>query len=389
VPVALEVVAFCVGAAVSLATSYLLVTRLERIGERLGLSEALLGMVAALAADAPEITSAVSALAAHQQKVGAGVIIGSNVFNLAALLGLGALVAGRIALHRKVVLLGGSVGLWVAAVCLVTTTGTIAPGAGLAAVLAVLIPYVVLLGAGRARLGRLPVARRWEDWLAVAIHEEEQELEEVIHPPHGRGRDVVVGAAALLTVVAASVVMERSGSALGTRFGVPQIITGGVVLAAVTSLPNAVAAVYLAARGRGAAMLSTTLNSNTLNVAAGLLLPATIIGLGAPSVHSALIAVWYLGLTALAMAFAYRDGGVRRATGVLIIGSYLVFLGSLLATAHSSAPGLRVTGVPLLLTAAGWTAGLARRPGPRRRVAEPEDTAQPARSTETSEESSS
>ncbi len=79
----------------------------------------------------------------------------------------------------------------------------------------------------------------------------------------------------------------------------PQIITGGVVLAAVTSLPNAVAAVYLAARGRGAAMLSTTLNSNTLNVTAGLLLPATIIGLGAPSVHSVLIAVWYLGLTAV------------------------------------------------------------------------------------------
>ena len=123
-PVAAEVVAFCLGAAVSLATSYLLVTRLERIGERLGLSEALLGMVAALAADAPEITSAVSALAAHQQKVGAGVIIGSNVFNLAALLGLGALVAGRIALHRKVVLLGGTVALWVAVVCLVTTTGS-------------------------------------------------------------------------------------------------------------------------------------------------------------------------------------------------------------------------------------------------------------------------
>ena len=50
------------------------------------------------------------------------------------------------------------------------------------------------------------------------------------------------------------------------------------MLAAVTSLPNAVAAVYLASRGRGAAMLSTTLNSNALNVAAGLLLPATITG---------------------------------------------------------------------------------------------------------------
>ncbi len=385
-PVAVEVLAFCLGTAVSLATSYLLVTRLERIGERIGLSEALLGVVAALAADAPEITSAVTALAQHQQKVGAGVIIGSNVFNLAALLGLGAVVAGSIALHRKVVLLGGVTGIWVAVACLVTVTGTIPPAAGLAAVLAVLVPYLIVLGAGRARLGRLPVARRWEGWLAVAISEEEQELNEVIHPPHGRRMDVVVGAGALLAVVVASVVMERAATSLGTRFAVPQIVTGGVVLAAVTSLPNAVAAVYLAARGRGAAMLSTTLNSNALNVTAGLLLPATITGLGAPSVHAVLIAVWYLGLTGASIAYTYRDSGVRRATGFLIIGSYLVFLGSLLATAHSPAPGLGLTVGPLLVTAAAWLAGLARRPA---RAPAAARAGQASAVTETSEENTS
>jgi cation:H+ antiporter len=364
-PVALQFLVFGLAAAVSLATSYLLVTRLERIGERLGLSEALLGMVAALAADAPEITSAVTALAQHQQKVGAGVIIGSNVFNLAALLGLGGVVAGAIALHRRVVILGGVIALWVAAICLVTTTGTIPPAAGLVAVLAVLVPYLVLLGAGARQLHRLPVARRWEGWLAVAISEEEQELEEIIHPPHGRRRDVFLAAAALVVVVLASVIMEQSGTSIGTHFGIPQIVTGGVVLAAVTSLPNAVAAVYLAARGRGAAMLSTTLNSNALNVAAGLLLPATITGLGPTSVHAVLIAVWYLGLTAAALAFAYRDGGVRRATGAFIIGSYLVFLGSLLATAHTAAPAPGLTVLPLLITAVAAAAGLARRPDRR------------------------
>jgi cation:H+ antiporter len=361
-PVALQFLVFGLAAAVSLATSYLLVTRLERIGDRLGLSEALLGMVAALAADAPEITSAITALAQHQQKVGAGIIIGSNVFNLAALLGLGGVVAGSIALHRRVVILGGIIALWVAAVCLVTTTGTIPPAAGLVAALAVLVPYLILLGAGARRLHRVPVARRWEGWLAVAISEEEQELEEVIHPPHGRRRDVFLAVAALVVVVLASVIMERSGTSIGTHFGIPQIVTGGVLLAAVTSLPNAVAAVYLAARGRGAAMLSTTLNSNALNVAAGLLLPATITGLGPPSAHAVLIAVWYLGLTAAALAFAYRDGGVRRATGAFIIGSYLVFLGSLLATAHTATPSPRLTVLPLLITAVAGAAGLARRP---------------------------
>jgi len=88
------IVLFCAGVVVSLAASWLLVSRLERLGERAGFSEAWLGLVAALAADAPEITSAVTALARGQASVGAGVVIGPNVFNLAALLGLAAVWRG-------------------------------------------------------------------------------------------------------------------------------------------------------------------------------------------------------------------------------------------------------------------------------------------------------
>ncbi len=362
---AADLIVFLAGAAVSLGASYVLVTRLERIGERFGLSEALLGVLAALAGDAPEITSAVTALATHQNKVGAGVVIGSNVFNLAALLGLGAVVAGRIALHRKVILLGGVVGAWIAVVCLVTVLGLIPAGAALVAALAALIPYLIVLGAGRARLARIPLARRWEAWLAAAVSEEEAELEEVIHPAHGRGRDVALADTMLVVVVAASVAMEQAATRLGTHFSIPPIIIGGVVLAAVTSLPNSVAAVYLAARGRGAAMLSTTLNSNALNVTAGLLLPATITGLGAPSGQADLIALWYLVLTLIALAFAYRDSGMTRATGALIIGAYLVFLGSLWIVAHSAEPGLAGSILPLAIVVACSGAGLAAR---RRRL---------------------
>src|SRR3984885_5297702 len=142
-----DIVAFVLGAVVSLVTSWVLVSRLERVGERIGLSEALLGMVAALAADAPEVTSAITALSHRQQAIGAGVVIGSNVFNLAALLGLGALVAGRIGLHRRVIVLGGAVALWVAAVCVAVVTGLVPAIAGLALAAAVVGLYAVLAGA--------------------------------------------------------------------------------------------------------------------------------------------------------------------------------------------------------------------------------------------------
>lgn len=338
-PVIWAMPAFLAAAVVSLATSWLLVSRLERVGERLGLSEALLGLVAALAADAPEVTAAVAAMAGHQQRLGAGVIIGSDVFNLAALLGLGAVVAGRIRLHRKVVVLGGAVAMWIAAVCLAVVLGLLPAAAGLVLTVAAVVVYGTVLGLGQRGLGRLPLPPAWISWLRMAVAEEETELEEAIKPEPARRQDVVVAAAALLVVVVASVTMERAASALGSRFAIPEIVVGGLVLAAVTSLPNAVAAVYLAARGRGAATLSTALNSNTLNVTIGLLLPAAIIGLGRPTGQGTLIAGWYVGLTAVTLAFAYRDGGITRGIGILVIAAYLVFTGSVLVSAYPAGGG--------------------------------------------------
>ena len=90
----------------------------------------------------------------------------------------------------------------------------------------------------------------------------------------------LAAAAALIAVVGASTVMEVAATAVGRRYGVADIVTGGLVLAVVTSLPNAVSAVYLARRGRGAAVLSTALNSNAINVVAGLLIPASLARLG-------------------------------------------------------------------------------------------------------------
>jgi len=325
------ITAFVVGAVVSLATSWVLVTRLERVGERFGFSEALLGMLAALAADTPEITAAVTALVHHQRAVGAGVVIGSNVFNLAALLGLGAVVAGRIDLHRKVVLLGGAVGVWMATVCLVSVGKVVDPALGLVFSLAVLVAYTFVLAAHGKSLRRLPIPRRWLAWVSSAVDEEELELVVAIRPTRGEPRDALVAALALVVVVVASVGMERGASALGQHFAVADVIIGGLVLAAVTSLPNAVAAVYLAAKGRGAAAFSTALNSNTLNVVAGLLLPATFIGLTRPSGQTMVIAAAYLGLTGLTLGLAYAQRGLRRPAGWLIVAGYAGFVATLLA----------------------------------------------------------
>ena len=373
----LSLVLFAAGAGVSLAASWLLVSRLERLAERAGFSEAWLGLVAALAADAPEITSAVTALAHGQASVGAGVVLGSNVFNLAALLGLAAVVAGQVAFHRRVVLLAGIPGVWVALCCVLVVTAVLAPAAGLLLAAVVLVPVSALLGLRRARLEALP--GRLGHWLATAAAEEEAELAAAIRPLPGTWRDGVAAAGALVTVVAASTTMELAATTLGRRFAVPGIITGGLVLAVVTSLPNVVSAVYLARRGRGAAVLSIALNSNAINVIAGLLIPASLTGLGPRSGQATLVAGWYAGLTVLGLALAYRGHGLRRLPGFMIIAGYLAFLAALLVTSMQHAVRPAPVFVPAAVTAIagtvvlGWPTRASRPdrgspPGPARRI---------------------
>lgn len=318
-------VTFVLAGAVSLGTSWLLVRSLERVGARIGLSEALLGMLAALAADAPEITSAVTALLHGSQRIGAGVVLGSNVFNLAALIGLSGLVAGRVALHRRVIELVGGVALWIAAITLLVVTGVCTPAVGLGLVGGVLGAYAMLLGLSRERLARLALPASWTRWLAAAIGEEEAELEVAIDPPRGHSRDLLLALAATAVVVGASVAMEQSGAKLGARHGVSEIIVGALVLAAVTSLPNAVAGVYLAMRGRAAAALSTAFNSNAINVLAGLLIPTTLIGIAAPSGPTTFVTASYLAMTVLVIASSYAGRGLRRGAGTVIVALYVVF----------------------------------------------------------------
>jgi cation:H+ antiporter len=321
-----RVAVFVLAAAVSLGASAILVTRLERIGARLGLTEAMLGVLAALAADTPEISSAVTALVRGERTVGVGVIFGSNAFNLAALLGLSAVIAGAIRFHRRVVLFEGTVALAMAAVSLAVVLGWVSPTAGLVLALAVVVPYLIATGTSLQAFRRLPIPERWSEWLSGTLRDEEAELTPAIHPSRGGTPDVAGAVLSLVVVVAASTVMERTGSEIGNALGMSAMVTGGVLLAAVTSLPNAVAAVYLAARGRGAATLSVALNSNTLNVAAGFLIPAVIVGAFAAAAGTVFAVGWYAGMTALALVLAFAGRGLGRRSGLVLIAAYCVFV---------------------------------------------------------------
>jgi cation:H+ antiporter len=310
---------FLGGLIVTVASSLVLARELDRIGERLGFSEALLGIVTAVGADGPEISSAVAAIVSGHRDTGVGVVVGSNVFNIAALLGLSAVIAGRVRIHRHGLMLNGVVAILIAVLGALLVVRWLPAWAALLLVLLVAVPYVVLSSLHTRRLDRLPAVLR------EAAREEQRDARRDEYAGPGGLYDVLAVVPALAGVVGGATAMVYAAQSLGHRWNVTDVVVGTIVLAALTGIPNVLAAVRLALHGRGAACVSESLNSNNANILVGLCIPALVLGIGAPSGLARFSAASMIVMTVLAIALAYRGGGLTRREGASIIVLYAAF----------------------------------------------------------------
>jgi cation:H+ antiporter len=317
---------FLISLAVTLAAARLFARRLDRLGIRYGFPEALIGLLTGLAADGPEISSALFALIKGAHDVGVGVLVGSNGFNLAAMIGLSALIAGHVRLPREVLLLEGLVGLVVTVLASALLLGWLSPrlAAGLSAL--VLLPYVTLVIAGARLIERLaerpqsPTAR-----LARALHEHpgpERPPLDPTNPTHHLLGLILVD---LALIVAGSAGMVQTALTLAGHWHISSSVLGVLILGPLTSIPNAVTAVRLGLAGRGAALVGETFNSNTINLSAGVILPSLFVTLAAVATLAKVQLAWLMATTLVTLAILARPGGMRRGGASALVALYIAF----------------------------------------------------------------
>jgi cation:H+ antiporter len=310
---------------ITLVCSEMLVRGLTVLGSKLHLTEGFLGLLTALGADAPEISTAIAALLAGAADLGQGVVLGSNLFNLAMLLGLSAVLAGQIRIRRQGLLLDGIAALFTLLVVAVMLLDLLPPLPTVVLLAVLLIPYVLLVGLHPRQVDHLPLPDGLARVLARAasqIHGEHKHQQET----GGSWLPVFLVPLSLLTIVLTSVGLVQAALTLANIWHLPHTLVGGVILAALTSLPNAYTAAHLARLERGAAVVSATVNSNTINLVVGLALPALLIGLGSPARGVGLELAWLLGMTVISLLLLLPAKGMTRMGGALLIVLYLLFV---------------------------------------------------------------
>ena len=259
---------------------------LERLTEHEHFSLELLGFLGALGANIPNYVASLAAFFGGYGLLGIGIIVGSNIYNVAVILALAALatpgrrgiVLGKLA-AREVTHLAWLVAFMGGAVLLLVVLGTsLVPGYQVIQVLLNLLIVglfaLVVQGALRrdSRTETEKASTKSQPWeseglrTVVAAGKEEG-------PPSLPLRTILFAMLALGMTLFGVIVMVQAAEMSAVQLQLSSVILSLVVLAVATSLPNTVVAYQLARTEGGSTSVEEILSSNAINLTLGVAVP--------------------------------------------------------------------------------------------------------------------
>lgn len=251
------------GMAVLVVGAEALVRGASRLAVAAGVSAVVVGLtVVAFGTSAPELAVSVGAAMSGAGEIAVGNAVGSNVFNVLAILGVSAFFGGLV-VHQRIVRLDVPLVIAVTAVVWwLAADRRLSVGEGMA-LFAGIVAYTVF---------SYVVGRR-EDPAVVAEYDEafgEDPVQARREWPGALGL-VLVG---LVGLVAGAQLLVRGATDLAAALGVPDLIVGLTVVAAGTSLPELATSVIAARRGERDIAVGNVVGSNLFNLLA-------VLGVGA------------------------------------------------------------------------------------------------------------
>lgn len=277
----------------------------------LGVSPLLVGMlIVGLGTSAPEMLVSATAALEGSGGIALGNAVGSNITNIALVLGVAAVIK-PIELHRDIVRreLPTVLGITALVAVLLVDGELTARDGGI--LIALLIGFLF----NTIRTGR------------AADREEDEESKE---PSMGYARAGLWLAVGLTLLVASSQGVVWGGSAIASALGVSDLIVGLTIVAIGTSLPELAATAASAFRGEHAMAIGNVLGSNVFNLLAVLPFPAL---LDPGPLEPGLLERDYVvmaGLTLLLMIFSIglgrRPGRINRVEGGLFTLLYVGYV---------------------------------------------------------------
>jgi cation:H+ antiporter len=304
---------------------------MERLSEYEHLSPEILGFLSALGANIPNYVASLAAFAGGHGLLGIGIIVGSNIYNIAVILGLATLATpGRhgIALHHRAALEVRHLAIRTATMggvmLVMVVISSAVPVSPVHHVLEVILNLVILALFALVIRDALRPDHSTDE--AEGAHQSVSSSLPGPTWPSVPWRLILLAILALAITLVGVVVMVQAAQIGAAALNLSPIILSLVVLAIATSLPNTVVAYQLARTESAATSLDEILSSNAINLGLGCALPLLfwqITFAGGLLTRLDLPLLTVLGLTVMATIYTRR---IPRWAGVGLFAVYMLWI---------------------------------------------------------------
>jgi cation:H+ antiporter len=285
------------------------------VARRLGVSELLIGLtLVGFGTSTPELLTSVSAALRGSDGVALGNVVGSNISNILLIAALAA-IAKPIAVARAAIFRDGAT-MIAASMALATYAAffaTIERWTG-----AVL---VLLLGTYLWSTWRL---ERGDHRPSAELHKAESHAYDPAPPGLLLSLVFAVGGIALL--IFGADLLVQGAVALARGAGLSETIIGLTIVAVGTSLPELVATLAAAAKGRSEVAFGNVVGSNIYNVLGVLGITALVRPLAVPLDLSLIDWGVFVGSALLLVLHAWNGARITRREGGLLLACYLLYV---------------------------------------------------------------
>jgi cation:H+ antiporter len=297
-----------------------LVRGASRLARSFGMSALVVGLtVVAVGTSAPELVVSMLAASRGQVDLTVGNVIGSNISNIALILGISALIY-PIAMQSRLVARGIPL-----------------------MILATLAFAVLILDGGLGRLGGALLLAGLVAYFWYMLREGRREPPEVEAEfdsyqrerdcgpgDESRLRNVMLAAAGLVLLAAGAHLLVGAATVFALAIGMSELVIGLTVVAIGTSLPELATSVLAAIRKEADIAVGNAVGSNVLNILAVLGPAALLRPLPIDAAALRLELPVLLGVSIVLLPFAWTRLRLERWEGALLLAGYVVFIGVLL-----------------------------------------------------------
>lgn len=285
----------------------LFVDNLVEIGESLGVSHIILGVTAsAIGTSLPEFGSAMTAILTGSSDIGVGVVIGSNIWNIAGILGISAFVAGVIKTSRQEMTRDGLMTLLTALI---------------------LMAFMLLVDELTAVVGIVLVAvYAVYMWILIRSERRNNRDNEKIEKRKISRKTILLVIVGLVGLVIGARILVYSGVEIAKIANVPEMLIGLFALGIGTSMPELVVTLNSAMKKLHSLSFGTVLGSNVFNIMIGLGVPALFMNIPIERLSVSFDAPAMIFVTALLLLLSGRKMKLTRYGGLALMIMYVIYI---------------------------------------------------------------